>query len=508
MKKAIAVLMVFVLAFSLCGCKPYNHKAVNNAVKKAESLGTSTIQLDCIADSYNMDLTLDTEKDILKGTVTVSIKNRSTYSFNELYFNLYSIAMTEDAEITSAKDLASGKELKVSKEGSDCTECVELEDALATNSRITLELAFSETVSDNNTRCSHIKVGDGKVYSMMMCFPMLTAHYDGEWKLRDYFENGEVACGQKTSITATLKCPEDYKVLASGHQSTQKGVTKIEAKNVSELAIVASDVMTIDTFNYDGVMFRMCHIPYGDFNSNNLSRYYELAKHDARDSFSLYSEKIGKYVYDEIDIVPFPETCGAAGMEMPGLITYSLLSLEDVMFDQESVEDEIHQVVSHEMAHQWFYQGVMNDQFSEPWLDESFAAFLEAYYCEEEIEPSRGYINLDVTKYHDEDYGIVYENGAAFLNDLKNAMGEEMFFKMLSDWYTPNTKNIVRGRNFVIHVTDYIKSHRVKEEKKESNSFFSSVFSVIFKSRKDRQKDVMLESVKKIINKYISSKNL
>jgi aminopeptidase N len=32
-------------------------------------------------------------------------------------------------------------------------------------------------------------------------------------------------------------------------------------------------------------------------------------------------------------------------------------------------------VVAHEVAHQWWYSIVGNDQYSEPWLDESFATY-------------------------------------------------------------------------------------------------------------------------------------
>ena len=511
MKKTVAILLVFALAFSLCGCKPYKHKTNNNAVKAAEKLGSSQIQLDCVAKSYNMDLELDTYNDVLSGTVTVTVNNRAAYSFNELYFNLYSMAMTDDAEITAAKDLTNGTELNVAPEGSNCTYRVELANPLTSHNNITLELTFSESLSYDNYKFTLLSVGKGKVYSLMMCFPMLTAHYDAEWKLHDFCADGEMACGQKTNIKATLKCPEKYKVLASGHQSSKNGVTTIDAENTSELAIIVSDVMEIDTFKRDGITYNMCRIPYTSFNSANLERYFEIAQADATACFDLFSSKIGKYIYDEIDIIPCPRSSAVSGTEMPGLITYSLISLDDVMFNQSEAESFVHKTVSHEIANQWFYAGVVNDQYAEPWLDESFASFLENYYCENNSDfddKTRIYINLSTDQYTTDDYAYVYINGARFLNELKDAMGKDLFFEMLSDWYKANNKGIVRGRGFVNHVMKYTQPRIDESNTRTDNDkiSISSIFNLqIFTSK---PKSALTESVEKIINKYIRSTNL
>ena len=76
---------------------------------------------------------------------------------------------------------------------------------------------------------------------------------------------------------------------------------------------------------------------------------------------------------------------GVGGMEYPGLIMIT----SDEEFHQFSKDDEIyfttriHEVVSHEIAHQWFYGIVGNDEVNEPWLDESYANFSEKLYFKE-----------------------------------------------------------------------------------------------------------------------------
>ena len=104
----------------------------------------------------------------------------------------------------------------------------------------------------------------------------------------------------------------------------------------------------------------------------------------------------------------------------------------------------------HEIAHQWWFGLVGNDQAMEPWLDEAMAVYSEAIfysyiypnsydwwwnfrvnyfgpsgYVDSNIYDSgtfRGYVNA------------AYLNGANFLEALNNRMGEDAFFKFLQDY--------------------------------------------------------------------------
>lgn len=82
----------------------------------------------------------------------------------------------------------------------------------------------------------------------------------------------------------------------------------------------------------------------------------------ARRAVSALSRRLGPYGSTELDVLLFREDLSAgllAGMEYPELV-FSL---------------PIKDVVAHEVAHQWWYGLVGNNQFAEPWLDESFAQY-------------------------------------------------------------------------------------------------------------------------------------
>jgi hypothetical protein len=81
----------------------------------------------------------------------------------------------------------------------------------------------------------------------------------------------------------------------------------------------------------------------------------------ARAAVETYTSWYGPAGISEIDLVPAPVTFAGfgSGMEYPGLV---LIAGEPA-------------VVAHELAHQWWYSLIGDDQWRSPWLDESFAEF-------------------------------------------------------------------------------------------------------------------------------------
>jgi len=171
----------------------------------------------------------------------------------------------------------------------------------------------------------------------------------------------------------------------------------------------------------------------------------------ASDAVALYSDRIGPLRYREIDLVEVPLQV-AAGVEFSGLILISSGYAERpfaAFFDI---------IVSHEMAHQWFYAGVGNDISEHPWLDESLATYLSYVFLDAFAEPGvasealgqweRAYESARSNAPHrtiasplyafsqSSTYsGFVYSGGAIFLHAVRDAIGDQSFFAALASYY-------------------------------------------------------------------------
>jgi aminopeptidase N len=104
-------------------------------------------------------------------------------------------------------------------------------------------------------------------------------------------------------------------------------------------------------------------------------------------------------------------------------------------------------VVAHEIAHQWWYGLVGDDQYHDPWLDESFASYMELRQnpwedgCDRRrpydvVAPSRRRIALDtsmaVFNRSPIAYGeVVYGAGACALVVLEHDIGRDRMTQVL-----------------------------------------------------------------------------
>ena len=119
-------------------------------------------------------------------------------------------------------------------------------------------------------------------------------------------------------------------------------------------------------------------------------------------------------------------------------------------------------VIYHEVAHQWFYAQVGNEQQLEPWLDEAFADFSARYLLG--IGPnSCGRRPVDSTVFTwpadattggdwtscDGYFESVFYRGTEFINSVRFAMGEDVFFAAMRSWVASQQHGFVTARELL-----------------------------------------------------------
>ncbi|MGH2418149.1 MAG: M1 family aminopeptidase [Candidatus Limnocylindria bacterium] len=122
-------------------------------------------------------------------------------------------------------------------------------------------------------------------------------------------------------------------------------------------------------------------------------------------------------------------------------------------------------VVFHEVAHQWFYAQVGNDQQLEPWLDEGFADFSARLLMGiGENQCSGRPVNSPVFAWEagpttggdwtscDGYFEAVFYKATEFLTGVRAAMGDDAFFAAMRGWVEEHRHGFVTGRQLLRHL--------------------------------------------------------
>jgi hypothetical protein len=155
-------------------------------------------------------------------------------------------------------------------------------------------------------------------------------------------------------------------------------------------------------------------------------------------------------------------------MEMDGMV---MLSYGVFDYYNDTPKTNLTMLTPHELSHQWFYSLIGNDQAKEPWLDEALATYHEVLYYQR-YHPElvqwwwdnrvsgfapQGAVNSDI--YIEGGYeayrNAVYLRGAMFLQEIRDAVGDEAFFAALKDYAISNTYKIATSEDFFDSLAKY-----------------------------------------------------
>jgi hypothetical protein len=121
-------------------------------------------------------------------------------------------------------------------------------------------------------------------------------------------------------------------------------------------------------------------------------------------------------------------------------------------------------VAAHETCHQWWFGRVASDQSAQPWLDEALATYCEKLFYEKNYpEEVSWWWDYRVNFYQPvgkidgtvASYGgftpytnATYRQGARFMEELRQAIGDEAFFSFLKDYASQMDGKIATSDDF------------------------------------------------------------
>lgn len=466
-KKIFILLICMIIcvspAFMLVGCKK------NDLKKVSKNLTSYAISAEVLSE------------DKITAKETIEYVNQTESELNNLCLHLYPRAFREDAIIkpytalTMASCFPNGQSygdmeivsVKVNDKTSEKEIVGEDEDILKVNfgtilkpkGKIKIDIEFSLSLPN----CTH-RFGfyEGNI-NLGNWYPIACEYENGKFDTTPYYSTGDPFFSSVANYEVELKYPSEYKLCATGvmESTTNSGKTtaKMQAKAVRDYAMCLSNDSVIVSKNIGEITVNyMGYQSDSDLNENlNISVK----------AIEYFSKTFGKFPYSSLSVVKTPFIYG--GMEYPNIVFVS---------DSLDSDDEMKKVIVHEIAHQWWYSIVGNNEAKEAWLDESLAEYSTALFFKNNtvfgisydeivasalssyllyvdvIEAIRGEVNtkmnLAVNEYqNDYEYSyMVYVKGVIMFDELRKTVGENKLINGLKKYYETNKFKLANKNSF------------------------------------------------------------
>lgn len=385
------------------------------------------------APAYTVNLTSDSSGSVWNGHESASFTNASASPLNEVYLrlwdNYHGSCPTTPITVTNVTG-GTASPLSV-----NCTALkITLPAPLNQGQSGTIGFDLGISVPSGADRFGH----DGAYNFIGNALPVLAIRDGSGWHLDPYTNNGESFYSLAADFSVTLDHPTSLLVPATGTSVDTPGtsgrtVTKATASKVRDFAWAAGAFSKISGTSPAGVKVNVYAV---SGISSSSSQSMLTTSMNAVDS---HAARFGAYPYSEVDAV-LDNNFWFGGMEYPGFV----LDLVDS------------NALTHELAHQWWYGIVGDDEYNNPWLDESFADYstdiaegstgsgcwnsVSWASSSEKITNSMAYWDA-----HSSRYGtVVYGYGKCALHDLQRLIGDSAMTTLLrgyaqSHWYGVST---------------------------------------------------------------------
>lgn len=277
-------------------------------------------------------------------------------------------------------------------------------------------------------------------------FPTLAVFW-GDWDRHQYTDVGDAFTTEASNFDLRLTTTVPLTVASTGRVLESTGTLfRLQALGVRDFGLSLSPDYALAEAQAGSTTVRAYTF------SQQKSRVYADA---AARFLRWYGQRLGAYPYPTFTVAEIDLPTSYGGMEYPGLMFISSGYSASSAVEAGPTEA----LIGHEVAHQWFYSQVGDDQVNDPWLDEAFASFLPEYYYRE-VAPSEyqafaarrvsGSTPLNSTVYDFPDdgayFGVVYRRGARFLDELRQTMGDGPFEEALRDIVATYTDKIATPR--------------------------------------------------------------
>ncbi len=426
---------------------------------------------------YEAQLSYDEQAHTICGHETIYVNNTSAKDWGTLCLNDWPSAdvfvsspcggLTELTNCTIRTDAGSYTVEPVRSDGVPSAISVPLASPLPAGESLQIDMDMVIHIPQKYDRFGYTETA----CNLGSFLPQLALWRNGEWVIHPYFEGGESVASECADYSVTLTAPKNLTVICTGESTTEHGVTVANASHVRDFCMVIGKGWHKVERQHGNVRVRSY------YKRNSIMGYEALSA--AVDALSAFGSSIGAYPYSTLDIVETGIWPG--GIEFPQiiLINHAIYAFSSDFFHGYT-HDFFRLLVAHEVAHQWFYGVVGNDQYDDPWIDEGFATYLEHVYADfvgthhpiGYVEPTFR-LDSSVQELNKGEYAsYIYTAGGAFLAELREAWGDGAFFSLLRDLYTHHGFEVIQTDDLLMK----IREHSPEKSTEETQDLISRYF--------------------------------
>ncbi|GAB7105552.1 hypothetical protein JCM4814A_38660 [Streptomyces phaeofaciens JCM 4814] len=412
-----------------------------------------------ISPSYTVSLTSNTAGTVWTGHQSATFTNASATPLGEVYLrlwdNYHGTCSTTPITVGNVTGGTAGA-LSVG-----CTALpITLSTPLAQGQSATIGFDLGISVPSGADRFGY----DGAFSFIGNALPVLAVKDGAGWHLDPYTNNGESFYSLAADFRVTLDHPSTLLVPATGTSVDTPGtsgrtVTTATATQVRDFAWAAGPFSKISGTSAAGT-------PVNVYSVSGISAANAQSMlTTARTAVDAHAARFGAYPYGELDAV-IDNNFWFGGMEYPGFVL-DLVSTT---------------ALTHEIGHQWWYGIVGDDEYTSPWLDESFTDYatdlalgktgtgcwssVSWASSAEKITNSMAYWDTHSSRYST----VVYGYGKCALHDLRRLIGETAMTKLLKDYATAHWYGVSTTAEFkaaaqaatTTDLTSFWTTHRIE----------------------------------------------
>ena len=449
--KYLSIALIAIFSFLVTGC------ISKNFISK---YGTNITE-------YDLDLTLE-NKTSLYGTENVNYKNTTTNILSEVYFHLYPNSFSDVAINKPVSKLYVSKaypngysygKIEIEDVKANETDCsyntentdndilkVVLNENLYPNEFVKIQIKFKVTIPN----VIHRFGWNENTINLGNFYPIACVFDENGWDKNPYDSNGDPFYSSLANYSVKLTYPSSLCLANTGiknnsQQNAETTTDMMSAQAVRDFAMVLSN-----KFETKSQQVGNTEIIYYYYDDENSSQSLETATK----ALFTFNKLYGEYPYSTLSVVETGFLYG--GMEYPNLVMIS---------DALDLYDDYTITIVHEIAHQWWYGVVGNNEYTHGWMDESLAEYSVLLFYENnpEYEIKRDVciknaissyttfvsvyedvfdkvdtsMNRKLCEYATEPEYVyaTYVRGMLMFDDIRNIIGDNNFFKCLQNYY-------------------------------------------------------------------------